>query len=185
MSELRVLGLCGSLRRHSYNHMALRAAAELMPANMVLADVSIAQIPLYCQDLEETGFPDAVLRLQEHMLAADAILIASPEYNYSLSGVFKNTIDWLSRLKPVQPWRDKPVALLSATLGPVGGARSQYELRKTLGALEALVLLKPEVFINLAHTKFDAHGRLVDEATRTVLRDQMQAFEGWIQRLKK
>jgi chromate reductase len=91
------------------------------------------------------------------------VLIASPEYNFSVSGVLKNAIDWLSRV-PAPPFKDKPVAILSATMGPLGGGRHQYELRKILGSQDALVLVKPEIFINAAHTKFDAEGKLTDEA---------------------
>lgn len=182
MTPLRILGICGSLRRHSYNHIALRATGELMPAGMRLHEASLADIPLYSQDIEEAGLPPAVLKLQQALLDADAVLIASPEYNFSVTGVLKNAIDWLSRTKP-QPWKDKPVAIVSATQGPVGGARNQYELRKILGCLEAIVLPRPEVFINFCHTKFDAQGQLSDEATRKAVTDQQAAFERWIRRV--
>ena len=182
MHPIRVLGICGSLRRASYNHMALRAAAQLMPEGMTLMEADLSDVPLYCQDIEDAGLPPAVARLQADLLAADAVLIASPEYNFSVTGVLKNSIDWLSRTKP-QPFKDKPVAILSATQGPVGGARNQYDLRKIMGCLEAIVMPKPEVFINFCHTKFDAQGQLTDEATRKVLGDQQQAFERWIRRV--
>ncbi|MBP6851281.1 MAG: NAD(P)H-dependent oxidoreductase, partial [Rhodoferax sp.] len=104
------------------------------------------------------------------------------EYNFSISGVLKNAIDWLSRV-PAPPFKDKPVAILSATMGPLGGGRHQYELRKVLGSQDALVLVKPEVFINAAHTKFDAEGKLTDEPTRKILADQMVALQRWIGRV--
>ena len=182
MSPLHILGICGSLRRGSYNHMALAAAGALMPASMTLGVADIADVPLYCKDVEDAGLPPAVARLRDQILAADAVLFASPEYNFSVTGVLKNTIDWLSRCQP-QPFKDKPVAMLSATQGPVGGARNQYDLRKIMGCLEAIVLPKPEVFIGLCHTKFDAQGQLTDEATRKVMGDQQQAFERWIRRV--
>jgi len=182
MSQLRILGLCGSLRRGSYNHMALATAGQLMPAAMSLDVADIADVPLYCKDVEDAGLPPAVARLRDQVLAADAVLIASPEYNFSVSGVLKNTIDWLSRCQP-QPFKDKPVAVLSATMGPVGGARNQYDLRKILGCLDAIVMPKPEVFIGVCHTKFDAQGQLTDEATRNIMSDQQQAFERWIRRV--
>lgn len=175
---LRILGLSGSLRRGSYNHHALHAAGELMPAGLVLEVQSLADVPLYNQDLEENGLPPAVAGLCERLLACDGLLIASPEYNFSVTGVLKNALDWLSRCRP-QPLKDKPVAILSATQGPVGGARNQYELRKILGCLEALVLPRPEIFIGLCHTRFDAEGRLTDAATRQLLAEQMAAFERW------
>jgi chromate reductase len=182
MASINVLGICGSLRAKSFNHSALRAAAELMPAGMHLSLADYADVPLFNQDVQDQGMPAAVTRLAEAIRAADAILIASPEYNFSVSGVLKNAIDWVSRV-PGLPFKDKPVAILSATMGPLGGGRHQYELRKILGSQDALVLVKPEVFIGLAQTKFDADGKLTDAATRTALEGQMQAFERWIGRV--
>ncbi len=180
---IQVLGICGSLRRKSLNRNALHAAAALMPAGMQLTEALYDDVPLYNQDVQDQGIPEAVTRLGDQVRNADALLFASPEYNFSVSGVLKNAIDWLTRL-PVQPFKDKPVAILSATMGPLGGARHQYELRKILGSQDALVLTKPEIFINVAHTKFDADGKLTDEATRKILGDQMLAFERWIQRVR-
>lgn len=182
MTPLSILGICGSLRQQSYNLGALRAAGELMPAGMTLRITRFDAIPLLNQDLEAQAMPSAVLQLAQEIRDADALLIASPEYNFSISGVLKNAIDWLSRQKP-QPFKDKPVALMSATLGPVGGARHQYEVRKILGCLEALVMPKPEVFINLCQPKFDAAGRLVDQAARKAVADQMTAFGPWAGRM--
>lgn len=183
MTDIRVLGLCGSLRRQSYNLGALRAAGESMPAGMVLSITRFDDVPLFNQDLEAQDPPAAVAQLAREIREADAVLIASPEYNFSISGVLKNAIDWMSRQKP-QPFKDKPVALMSATLGPVGGARHQYELRKILGCLEAVVMPKPEVFINLCQPKFDADGRLVDAAARKAVADQMAAFGTWTGRMR-
>lgn len=182
MGSINVLGICGSLRAKSTNRNALLAAAELMPAGMQLSIAGYADVPLYNQDVQDQGIPEAVNRLAEAIRAADAVLIASPEYNFSISGVLKNAIDWLSRV-PVPPFKDKPVAILSATPGPLGGARHQYELRKVLGSQDALVLTRPEVFITLCQTRFDADGKLVDAASRKALGDQMQAFERWIGRV--
>ncbi|MBL8380008.1 MAG: NAD(P)H-dependent oxidoreductase [Burkholderiales bacterium] len=179
-----VLALTGSLRARSYNLAALKAAQELMPEGMKMTIADYAQVPLYNQDVQDQGIPAAVTQLREAILAADGLLIASPEYNFSVSGVLKNAIDWLSRVSP-QPFKDKPVAILSVTAGPVGGARSQYELRKILGCLDALVLLKPEVFIGACMTRFDADLKLTDQATRKILGDQMVAFAAWMDRLAK
>ena len=184
MASYKVLGICGSLRKKSYNRSALMAAAQLMPASMQLTITNYDSIPLFNQDVQDQGIPAAVTQLAEEIQAADALLIASPEYNFSISGVLKNAIDWLTRV-PVQPFKDKPVALMSATGGPVGGARHQYEVRKILGGLEALVLTKQEVFINLCQSKFDADGKLVDVAARKAVADQMLAFERWIDRLAR
>ena len=182
MASINVLGICGSLRAKSFNRSALLAAAELMPAGMQMTVADYADVPLFNQDVQDKGIPEAVMRLAQQIREADALLIASPEYNFSISGVLKNAIDWLSRV-PAPPFKDKPVAILSATMGPLGGARQQYELRKVLGSQDALVLVKPEVFIGQAQTKFDAEGKLTDAATRKAVTDQMLALERWIARV--
>ena len=182
MADRKILGICGSLRSKSYNLSALHAAAVELPQGMTMHIADYRSIPLFDQDLESRGVPDAVLQLAQEIRSADALLIASPEYNFSISGVLKNAIDWLSRQQE-QPFKNKPVALMSATLGPVGGARHQYEVRKILGCLEALVMPRPEVFINLCQPKFDADGRLVDAAARKAVADQMQAFGRWTERM--
>ena len=182
MASINVLGICGSLRAKSFNRSALLAAAELMPAGMQLTVADYAEVPLFNQDVQDQGIPAAVTRLADAIRAADAVLIASPEYNFSVSGVLKNAIDWVSRVA-APPFKDKPVAILSATMGPLGGGRHQYELRKILGSQDALVLVKPEIFIGLAQTKFDADGKLADAATRKALEGQMQAFQHWVGRV--
>ena len=182
MTKCDVLGICGSLRAKSCNAYALAAAAELMPPGMTLRIASIAELPLYNQDVQDAGMPQSVTRLRDAIAQADALLIASPEYNFSVTGALKNAVDWLSRTGP-QPFKDKPVAILSATAGPLGGARCQYDLRRILGCLEAQVLLRPEVFIGLCQSKFDDAGCLIDAPTRKFIGDQMVAFERWIIRL--
>ena len=182
MTTLNILGISGSLRAKSYNHQALQAAAQVMPEGMQLQIADYADIPLFNQDVLSAGVPASVESLRARIAAADAVLSASPEYNFSVAGVLKNAIDWLSRTTP-QPFKDKPVAMLSATMGPLGGARSQYDLRKILGGLEAIVLPKPEVFIGMAQNRFDANGVLTDEATRKMLTDQMSALKAWIARV--
>jgi chromate reductase, NAD(P)H dehydrogenase (quinone) len=181
-TTLRILGLCGSLRRDSYNGAALRAAGTLMPPGMVLGICEIGDIPFFDQDVLDRGIPESVQRLCAEVRASDGILIASPEYNFSVTAVLKNAIDWLSRLQPM-PFKDKPVALLSAATGLLGGARVQYDLRRILGQLYTFVLVRPEVFIGGAATKFNASGDLVDEATAKVIAEQMVAFRLWIERL--
>ncbi len=181
---ISILGINGSFRRQSFNRMALEAARELMPQGMTLEIASYDDVPLYNQDVqEESGFPEPVLRLARSIAAADGVLIASPDYNHSIAGVLKNAIDWVSRVEP-QPFIGKPVAMISATIGPVGGARNQYELRKVVASVEGLCLVKPEVFIGRADTRFDQDGRLTDEATRRILAAQMRAFGAWIERLR-
>jgi chromate reductase, NAD(P)H dehydrogenase (quinone) len=181
-TTLRILGLCGSLRRDSYNGAGLCAAGTLMPPGMVLDIGEIGDIPFFDQDVLDRGIPESVQRLCAEVRASDGILIASPEYNFSVTAVLKNAIDWLSRLQPM-PFKDKPVALLSAATGLLGGARVQYDLRRILGQLYTFVLVRPEVFIGGAATKFNASGDLVDEATAKVIAEQMVAFRLWIERL--
>jgi len=183
MTALNILGICGSLRAKSFNGYALKAAGQLMPEGMTLSITDYADIPFYSQDIQDQGFPASVVRLHEAIVQADGLLIASPEYNFSISGVLKNAIDWLSRM-PGQSFKNKPVALFSATSGPLGGARSQYDLRKILGALEAQILQKPEIFMGVAQNRFDAEGRLTDAPTQKLLGDQMIAFQTWIARFK-
>jgi chromate reductase, NAD(P)H dehydrogenase (quinone) len=180
---MKILGITGSLRARSYNGFALKALGECMPDGLRLQVASLAEIPLYNGDLEEQGIPPAVQRLAREVAQADGLVFASPEYNFSISGVLKNAIDWLSRTKP-QPFKDKPVALVSASAGPVGGARHQYELRKVLGCLEAHVLTRPEIFIGSCQEKFDLQGHLIDPKALSLMSEQMRAFEQWIQRLR-
>lgn len=179
MPNLDIVGLCGSLRAASLNRMALKLAAELMPESMQMEIVDGRDLPLYDADLQAEGMPPVVTALGERLRRADGIVIATPEYNYSIPGVLKNTIDWLSRLDE-QPFARMPVALLSASPGALGGARVQYDLRKVLLYVDAAVLVKPEIFIGNAATKFDADGRCTDEPTRRVVGKQMAAFETWI-----
>ena len=183
MTIYNILGISGSLRAKSYNHFALKAAAQLMPAGMTLSIADYSAIPLYNQDDQSPATLAAVEKLRAQVAGADALLIASPEYNYSVTGVLKNAIDWLSRTSP-QPFKDKPVALLSATQGPVGGARNQYELRKILSGLEAFVLNKPEIFIGMCQNRFDEQGELTDATTRKFMGEQMLALQAWIRRVQ-
>ena len=180
MTTLDIVGLCGSLRAGSINRMALKLAGESMPASMRLEAAEWRDIPVFDGDVLAQGLPAPVSALRERIRRADAVLIATPEYNFSVPGGLKNVLDWLSRGDD-QPFAMKPVAILSASPGPVGGARVQYDLRKVLLFLNAMVLAKPEVFIGGAVAKFDAAtGACTDETTRKVVADQMRAFEGWI-----
>ena len=180
MSTLDIVGLCGSLRSASYNRMALRLVEASMPPSMKLDVVDWRDVPVFDGDVLARGLPAPVAALRERIRRADGVLIATPEYNFSVPGGLKNAIDWTSRGDD-QPWSHKPVAVLSASTGPLGGARVQYDLRKVMLYLNALVLAKPEVFIGHAATKFDAaSGECTDETTRKFVRDQMLAFERWI-----
>ena len=179
---LSVLGICGSLRKASLNMMALRACRELLPEGMALEIADISDLPIFNQDVLDAGMPAPVKRFREQVGAADGLLIASPEYNFSIPAPLKNAIDWGSR-GPNQVFQDKPVAIFSVAPGPVGGARMQYDLRKMLVQLWGLPLPRPEVFIVNAAPKF-ADGKLVDEASRKFLGELLAGFKVWIARVK-
>ena len=181
---IRVLGICGSLRTGSYNAAALQAAAAVAPTGITLEQVGLAGIPLYDEDVRSAGAPPAVSALAKAIAMADAVLIATPEYNYSIPGVLKNAIDWLSRLDP-QPFAGKPVAILGASMGRLGTARAQYHLRQVFVFLDAMVLNKPEVMIAAAHTLVDDSGTLTDETTRKFLADQLVALAAHARRLRR
>lgn len=181
MSErkgISVLAICGSLRAGSYNRAALRTAIELKPPGMAVEVADISAIPLYNEDVRANGFPPPVETLRRQIKAADALLFATPEYNYSMPGVLKNAIDWASR-PPDQPFAGKPVAMLGASAGLGGTIRAQYDLRRSCVFLDMHPLNKPEVFIAQAQTKFDTEGRLIDETGRGLIRDLMTALEPW------
>ena len=180
---LTVLAISGSLRQGSYNTAALRAAQDLAPEGVTIEIASIGGIPLYDADVQAQGFPPEVTGLGELIRGADAVLFATPEYNYSIPGVLKNAIDWLSRL-PEQPFAGKPVGMIGAGMGLIGAVRAQYHLRQVLVFLDALPINKPEVFIAQAHQKFDAEGRLTDDAVRGFIRAHLDALAAWTRRLK-
>lgn len=177
---LRVLALAGSLRRESYNRRLARAAAGLAPGGLeVEIWDDLGSIPLFSEDLEAEGTPEAVAGLRRAVAAADGVLIATPEYNQSIPGVLKNAVDWLSR-RPDRVLRGKPVAIAGATPGPWGTRSAQRELRHVLTALEALVLPAPAVYLRDAAAAFDGDGRLTDERTLESLRRLWAAFGEWI-----
>jgi len=173
-----VLGICGSLRSGSYNMMALKTAIALKPPGMTVTVADISQIPLYNEDVRQQGFPPPVETLRRQIAAADVLLFACPEYNYSMSGVLKNAIDWASR-PPDQPFAGKPCAVIGAAAGMAGSARAQYDLRRSCVFLDMHPLNKPEVLIGQAQTKFDADGNLLDEVAKGLLRDLMGLLPGW------
>src|SRR5260221_682511 len=141
-----IIGLCGSLRRHSLNRLLLELAGECLPPQATMQVCDWRALPPLDADLLATGMPASVHQLRERIRRADAVVLATPEYNFSIPGMFKNALDWISRGDD-QPFRHKPVALVSASPGPLGGARVQYELRKVLQCMEADVLARPEVFV--------------------------------------
>lgn len=162
---MKILGLAGSLRRNSFNKALLRTAAEMAPAGVTLEVFDLAPIPLYDDDLFQAGLPTAVAQFRQAIAAADAVLIATPEYNYSIPGMLKNAIDWASR-PPDQPFDGKPLAIMGASPSRLGTARAQYHLRQCFVYLNARVLNRPELMISEAHKLVDGEGRIGDPATR-------------------
>ncbi len=180
---VKALGICGSLRKGSYNRAALRAAAELLPDGMTLDVADISQLPLYNEDVRQAGFPPPAQLLRDQILAADALLFVTPEYNYSISGVLKNAIDWASR-PPNQPFEGKPVGIMGATASLWGTTRAQYDLRKMCVYLNMFPLNKPEVLIAQAQSKFDAELKLTDKTTRDMIAQLLVALRDWTRRLR-
>ena len=171
MSEpnIKLVAFCGSLRKGSFNRLALQAFIERLPQGASVETIEIGDWPLYNADVQAQGFPAAVQAAQQKMLAADGIVFASPEYNYSVSGVLKNAIDWLSRITP-QPFAGKPMAVFGASGGPLGTARAQYHLRQMMVFLDGRFVNKPEVMIGAAPSKF-ADGKFTDETGAKLLTD--------------
>ena len=182
-NELRILGIPGSLRKESYNRLALETARKLVPEGAALEIVGLEGVPPYNQDLEDHP-PSTVAELKSKIRSSDAILFATPEYNYSVSGVLKNAIDWASRPYGESAWDGKPAAILGASTGSLGTARAQYHLRQILVTLNMYALNRPEVMIANASNKFDDQGNLTDDKTRERIERLVRALIVWTRRLK-
>jgi chromate reductase len=172
----RILAISGSLRERSYNRALLRAAEELAPAGVKIEEVDLSPIPFYDGDLEAVGDPEPVAELRAAVAEADALLIATPEYNRGTSGVLKNAIDWLSRPALASVLRWKPVAVMGTSTGRGGTRRAQQQVRDALLYPGAIVLEEPEVALPVAWEHFDEDGRLVDEKTRDSIRGLLEGL---------
>ena len=181
---LSVLGVAGSLRRASYNRSLLHAARDLAPPGMSLRTFELDAIPLYNADVEAAGDPGPVAAFKQAVREADALLVATPEYNYGVPGVLKNAIDWASRPPGKSPLAGKPAAIVGASMGQGGTIRAQLQLRQAFLFTEVYALLKPEVAIPRCQEKFDAEGRLTDEAARGQVRKLLEALRDWTLRLQ-
>ena len=177
---LSVVAFAGSLRTGSYNRALARAVRDLAPASLAVTIEEIDAIPLYNLDVEQAAFPDSVARLKQAIRAAEGTLVITPEHNFSVSGVLKNIIDWISRPHGDAALRGKPVGILGASPGLIGTARAQMHLRSILVNLNAIVMPQPAVLIARAQEKFDAQGRLTDEETEKHIRAFLGAFAQWI-----
>jgi chromate reductase len=184
MPKVSILGFAGSLRKGSYNKALLRAALEMIPGDAELEIFDIEGIPPFSQDLENQP-PEKVKEFKAKIRAADAILIATPEYNYSIPGVLKNAIDHASRPYGDNVFDGKPVAIMGASIGILGTARAQYHLRQSLVFLNMYPLNQPEVMVPLAQEKIDQNGRVTDQKTREKIKELLEALVIWTRKLKK
>lgn len=181
---IRILGIVGSLRRKSYNRAALRAAQGLVPESATLDTFELDGIPPFNED-DERQPPAKIVELKKRIREADAILIVTPEYNYSIPGVLKNAIDWASRPYGDSAWSGKPAAIMGASIGKLGTARAQYHLRQVFVFLNMHPINQPEVMIGNAAEHFDAEGSLIDEATKGLIRRLLENLVNWTRRIEE
>ncbi len=180
---MEILGICGSLRQGSFNRLLLDHAATVLPPGVSMGRFDLAAIPLYNQDVEFAGLPQPVIEFKAAIEAADGILIATPEYNHSVSGVLKNALDWQSRPRGQASINGKPVALATVSNGPTGGVRAQGDLKRILAANFAVLFPFPEFAMPRAGEKFDEAGRLTDPFALKQLPRMLQGFCEFIERL--
>jgi chromate reductase, NAD(P)H dehydrogenase (quinone) len=181
-NKIKILGFAGSLRLGSYNKALLRAAVDLVPDDMHLEIFDLEGIPPFNQDTEQ-NMPDKVKEFKTKIREANGILIATPEYNYSIPGVLKNAIDWASRPYGDNPFDGKPIAIMSASVGMLGGARAQYHLRQMFVFLNMHPINRPEVIVPFAQDKFDANGKLLDDNTKKFLVQLLENLAKWTRKL--
>ncbi len=181
--RLHLLGMSGSIRKASVNSGLLRACESVLPENMTLETFDLSRFPLYNDDIMQTAPPMAVVEFKGRIAEADGLIMATPEYNYSISGVLKNAIDWASRPRNESPLIGKPLLIMGAG-GLMGTSRAQYHLRQICVETEMIPMGKPEVMISRAFEKFDKEGNLTDESVRQILKQALMAFRLWIFRLR-
>ena len=177
-TNIRILGIAGSLRRESYNRFALRAATQLVPDGATIEVFELDGIPGFNQD-DEQNPPEKVTELKRRVREADAILFVTPEYNYSVPGVLKNAIDWASRPYGDSAWNGKPAAIMGASIGAIGTARAQYHLRQMMVFLNMFPINQPEVMIGNASKRFDDQGNLTDDTTKELIRQLIRNLVDW------
>lgn len=178
--QLTLLGICGSVRKASINRALLRALGEQFPDGTTFKiHESLDQLPIFNSELED---PASVLALKAAIAAADGVVIAAPEYNYSIPGGLKNALDWVSRPPATSPMRGKPIGICGAASGMSGTIRAQTHLRQMLVFSDSPCMNQPEVLIPRAHERFDASGQLIDEPTRQLLARYAAAFVAFVHR---
>ncbi len=186
MSERRieVAAIVGSLRRNSYNRGLLRTAMLLRPDRIHLYEVPIHDLPYYNEDYERRGFPAVVREYRAQLDRADALLICTPEYAYSIPGVLKNALDWTVRPVQQSPVRGKPLAIMGASMGRSGTMRAQLHLRQLAVPLGMLPVPEPEVYITFAADKFNQLGELTDHTSRELVAEMMENLADWTELLR-
>jgi chromate reductase len=182
--SVRILGFAGSLRQGSYNRALLASAQGLAPDGMVIEAFDLIAVPLYNADVEAQGDPEGVAAFKAAIRAADGVLMVTPEYNHGVPGVMKNAVDWASRPPREAPLGGKPVGIIGASPGMTGSARGQSQLRQAFEFTGSYCMPQPEVLVSRAHEKFDAGGKLTDEATAKFLAGYLVALKAWVLRLK-
>jgi chromate reductase, NAD(P)H dehydrogenase (quinone) len=179
----KVLAIAGSLRAKSYNRALLVHAQKIAPASLAIEIFDLAGLPMFNEDVEAEGYPETVAKLQAAVGAADALLIATPEYNYGTSGVLKNALDWMSRPPGKATCTGKPTALIGAAAGGGGSMRAQATLRPVLAAMGMLQLVGADLIVPAAYNAFDSEGNLVNETSQKAVAKTLDAFAAWIERL--
>jgi chromate reductase len=180
---INLLGISGSLRARSYNSGALSVIGSVLPDDMEFEVASLSDLPFYNADVEQCGFPAQVESFRNKVAAADALIFAVPEYNFSVPGVLKNALEWLSR-PPNSPTNGKPCAMFGASVSPLGTARGQFHFRHICVSLNMIPINAPHVDITNAKTKFDEQGRLTDQASIDLLRQLVGELKGLTTRLR-
>jgi chromate reductase, NAD(P)H dehydrogenase (quinone) len=181
---LAILGISGSGRKRSYNSALLEAAKQLLPKDATLEIVDVSRLPLYNQDLEH-DLPEAVKELKKKIRDADAILIATPEHNYSITAVLKNAIEWGNRPPRDAAWNGKPAAVISASTSLRGGVRAQLHLRQIMIDLDMYPINRPLLLVANAKDKFDENLKLTDEESLQTLRDVLSSLVEWTRKLQR
>jgi chromate reductase len=181
---MKILGICGSLRKASFNRAALKEAQRLVPSGVELELFTLDGIPPFSED-DEQNLPETVVALKEKVRAADALLFATPEYNYSIPGVLKNAIDWGTRPSGDNCFAGKPAAIMGASLGRQGTARAQYHLRQVFVTLDVYPINGPELMIANASESFDEEGRLTDKKALQMIERILSQLVEWTKRISK
>ena len=184
MSDVKILGIAGSLRTGSYNRMLLKNAQELLPGGTTMEICDLHGIPPFSED-DEKNPPGPVTEFKKKIRAADAVVFGTPEYNYSIPGVLKNAIDWASRPYGDSAWMGKPAAIVGASIGRMGSARAQYHLRQVCVYLQVEVLCSPEVMVGNASDMFNAQGKLTHESSREALKELLAALADRVHLLRR